>query len=168
MSACLSVPTLDEKMWRSTEPHTPHPRARLEAVAELNRIGIPTGILIAPLMPGINDGPGQVEKIVELAEAAGATSIGGQALFLRGSTRDVFFDWLRAKRPDLVERYEELYRNGAYAKPAERKALEARLPGRRRGRRCAGALRPAAARRRRSGRRRARRRRAEARQTTPF
>ena len=132
VSACLSVPTLDEKMWRSTEPHTPHPRARLEAVAELNRIGIPTGILIAPLMPGINDGPGQVEKIVELAEAAGATSIGGQALFLRGATRDVFFDWLRAKRPDLVERYEALYRNGAYVKPAERKALEARLPGRRR------------------------------------
>jgi DNA repair photolyase len=132
VSACLSVPTLDEKMWRSTEPHTPHPRARLEAVAELNRIGIPTGILIAPLMPGINDGPGQVEKIIELAEAAGATSIGGQALFLRGSTRDVFFDWLRTKRPDLVERYEELYRNGAYVKPAERKALEARLPGRRR------------------------------------
>ena len=132
MSACLSVPTLDEKMWRSTEPHTPHPRARLEAVAELNRIGIPTGILIAPLMPGINDGPGQVEKIVELAEAAGATSIGGQALFLRGATRDVFFDWLRTKRPDLVERYEELYRNGAYVKPAQRKALEARLPGRRR------------------------------------
>jgi DNA repair photolyase len=132
VSACLSVPTLDEKMWRSTEPHTPHPRARLEAVAELNRIGIPTGILIAPLMPGINDGPGQVEKIVELAEAAGATSIGGQALFLRGATRDVFFDWLRTKRPDLVERYEELYRNGAYVKPAQRKALEARLPGRRR------------------------------------
>ena len=132
VSACLSVPTLDEKAWRATEPHTPHPRARLEAVAELNRIGIPTGILIAPLMPGINDGPGQVEKIIELAEAAGATSIGGQALFLRGATRDVFFDWLRTKRPDLVERYEELYRNGAYLKPGQRRALEARLPGRRR------------------------------------
>ena len=99
VSACLSVPTLDEKAWRATEPHTPHPRARLEAVAELNRIGIPTGILIAPLMPGINDGPGQVERIVALAEEAGATSIGGQALFLRGSTRDVFFDWLRASGP---------------------------------------------------------------------
>ena len=36
-SACLSVPTLDEKAWRATEPHTPNPRARLEAVAELNR-----------------------------------------------------------------------------------------------------------------------------------
>jgi len=132
VSACLSVPTLDEQAWRATEPHTPHPRARLEAVAELNRIGIPTGILIAPLMPGINDGPGQVERIVELAEAAGATSIGGQALFLRGSTRDVFFDWLRAKRPDLIERYERLYRKGAYLPPESRKELEARLPGRRR------------------------------------
>jgi DNA repair photolyase len=67
VSACLSVPTLDEKAWRATEPHTPHPRARLEAVAELNRAGIPTGILIAPLMPGINDQPEQVERIVALA-----------------------------------------------------------------------------------------------------
>ena len=132
VSACLSVPTLDEQAWRATEPHTPHPRARLEAVAELNRIGIPTGILIAPLMPGINDGPGQVERIVALAEEAGATSIGGQALFLRGSTKDVFYDWLRAKRPDLVERYEELYDKGAYLSPSARKELETRLPGRRR------------------------------------
>ena len=68
VSACLSVPTLEEKAWRATEPHTPHPRARLEAVAELNRIGIPTGILIAPLMPGINDQPEQVRRIVELAD----------------------------------------------------------------------------------------------------
>src|SRR3954451_22129433 len=108
VSACLSVPTLDEKAWRATEPHPPHPRPRLEAVAEVNRQGIPTGILVAPLMPGINDAPEQVEKIIELAEAAGATSIGGQTLFLPGSTRDVSFEWLRAKRPDLVERYEAL------------------------------------------------------------
>ena len=84
ISACLSVPTLDEKAWRATEPHTPHPRARLEAVAELNRNGIPTGVLMAPLMPGINDAPEQVEKIVELATEANATYIGGQMLFLRG------------------------------------------------------------------------------------
>src|SRR3954447_14297771 len=55
VSANLSIPTIDEKAWRASEPHTPHPRARMEAVAELNRNGIPTGILIAPLMPGIND-----------------------------------------------------------------------------------------------------------------
>ena len=71
--ANLSIPTLDAKAWRATEPHTPHPRARLEAVAELNRNGIPCGMLIAPLMPGINDAPEQVEPLLEAAAEAGAT-----------------------------------------------------------------------------------------------
>ena len=60
VSVNLSVPTLDEKAWRATEPHTPSPSARLDAVAELRRRGIDSGILIAPLMPGINDTPEQV------------------------------------------------------------------------------------------------------------
>jgi DNA repair photolyase len=122
-SACLSIPTLDEKAWRATEPHTPSPRARLEAVAELNRAGIPTGVLIAPLMPGINDAPHQVEPLLELATQAGATSIGGLALHLRGEVRTVFMGWLRSQRPDLVPRYEELYGRGAYAPREERERL---------------------------------------------
>ena len=112
LTACLSVPTLDEKAWRASEPHTPHPRARLEAVGELNRAGIPTGILIAPLMPGINDDPAQVERIIELATENGAVSIGGNTLFLRGAVRGIFMDWLEGYRPDLVPRYEKLYANG--------------------------------------------------------
>jgi len=123
-SACLSIPTMEERAWRATEPHTPHPRARMEAVAELNRQGIPTGILVAPLMPGINDDPAQVGRILELAQEAGAVSVGGQTLFLRGATRDVFMDWLRSARPDLVDRYEELYARGSYAPQAERQRIE--------------------------------------------
>jgi DNA repair photolyase len=122
-SACLSIPTLDEKAWRATEPHTPSPRARLEAVAELNRAGIPTGVLIAPLMPGINDAPHQVEPLLERAAEAGARSIGGVALHLRGEVREIFMDWLRAQRPDLVPRYEQLYLRGAYAPQQERERL---------------------------------------------
>ncbi|MCZ4491479.1 MAG: Radical domain protein [Conexibacter sp.] len=114
VSANLSIPTIDEKAWRATEPHTPSPRARLEAVAELNRNGIPTGILVAPLMPGINDDPKQVEEIIQTAIDAGATSIGGIGLHLRGEVRGVFMEWLRSYRPDLVEHYEELYARGAY------------------------------------------------------
>ena len=86
-AANLSIPTLDEKAWRASEPHTPHPRKRIEAVAELNRAGIPTGVLIAPLMPGINDSPKQVEEILELCGEAGATNIGGIPLHLRGEVR---------------------------------------------------------------------------------
>jgi DNA repair photolyase len=124
-AANLSVPTLDEQAWRSTEPHTPHPRKRLEAVAELNRAGIPCGVLIAPLMPGINDDPAQVERILELAAEAGATEIGGICLHLRGELRELFMDWLRSQRPDLVPRYERLYARGAYAPKAERERLAA-------------------------------------------
>ena len=131
VSANLSVPTLDERAWRATEPHTPHPRARLEAVAELTRAGIPTGVLAAPLMPGINDAPEQVEALLAAADEAGAAGVGGIALHLRGETRGVFMDWLRSARPDLVPRYEKLYARGAYAPPAERQRLSGllRRPG---------------------------------------
>jgi DNA repair photolyase len=130
ISASLSIPTLDERAWRATEPHTPNPRARMEAVAELNRAGIPTGVLIAPLMPGINDAPHQLEPLLQGAIDAGARSIGGVALHLRNGVKDVFMEWLRTQRPELVERYEELYRRGAYAPAEERKRLARLVRGR--------------------------------------
>ena len=133
ISANLSVPTLDERAWRATEPRTPHPRARLEAVAELVAAGIPCGVLIAPLMPGINDSPEQVERILELAADAGATSIGGIGLHLRGEVRGIFFDWLRSQRPDLVPRYERLYARGAYLPRAENERLARLARGSRTG-----------------------------------
>jgi DNA repair photolyase len=123
ITACLSIPTLDEKVWRETEPHSPNPRARLDAVARLNEAGIPTGVLIAPLMPGINDAPHQLEPLLAAAEEAGATSVGGVALHLRGEVRDVFMGWLESRRPELLERYRELYRRGANAPPEERRRL---------------------------------------------
>jgi DNA repair photolyase len=127
-----SIPTLDEKAWRDTEPHTPHPRKRIEAVAELKRAGIRTGVLIAPLIPGVNDAPEQVEPLLELLDEAGADSIGGVALHLRGEVRDIWFDWLRERRPDLLPRYEELYERGAYMRKEEANRLSSmvRRPGR--------------------------------------
>jgi DNA repair photolyase len=132
-SANLSIPTLEEKAWRATEPHTPHPRARIEAVAELNRAGIPCGVLIAPLMPGVNDDPKQVEEILDLCAEAGAVHVGGIALHLRGEVKDLWFEWLAEHRPDLLPRYRKLYRGGAYATKEERARLArlTRRPGER-------------------------------------
>jgi DNA repair photolyase len=125
VSVNFSVPTLDEKVWRETEPHTPHPRKRLEAVAKFNQAGIPSGVLVAPLMPGINDSPELVEEIVSLAEEAGATFVNGIALHLRPGVKEVFMSWLSAARPDLVPRYQDLYRDRAYAPNAERNRIAA-------------------------------------------
>ncbi len=128
-SAALSIPTMEEKAWRATEPHTPNPRARMEAVAELTRAGIRTGILIAPLMPGINDDPAQVAKILEMADEAGAAYVSGIALHLRAEVRGLFLEWLAEHRPDLLPRYRALYRRGAYAPMAERQRLAGLVKG---------------------------------------
>jgi len=129
VSVNLSVPTLDEDAWRATEPHTPSPAARLDAVAELRRRGIDSGVLIAPLMPGINDHPDQVRPIVERAKKAGATFLGGVALHLRDEVKDVFFAWLESKRPDLLPRYEALYKGRSYMRPAQRQQTTRALKG---------------------------------------
>jgi DNA repair photolyase len=120
VSASFSVPTLDEKVWRQTEPHTPNPRARLEAVAEVRKAGIPSSVLIAPLMPGVNDSPKQLEALLEMAAEAGATNVVPIALHLRGEVKELWFDWLREYRPDLIPRYEQLYPRGAYMSTADR------------------------------------------------
>ena len=124
-AANLSIPTLDERAWRQTEPHTPHPRKRIEAVAELNRAGIPTAVLVGPMIPGVNDSPEQVEEILALVGEAGASSVHGIPLHLRGEVKEIWFDWLRQYRPDLIPRYEELYGRGAYMNSEERNRLSA-------------------------------------------
>ena len=91
-SAALSVPTLEERAWRATEPHSPSPRARLEAVAKLTSAGIRTGVLVAPLMPGINDDPEQVRELLRLCTEAGAAYVTGIAQHLRGEVRQVFME----------------------------------------------------------------------------
>jgi DNA repair photolyase len=125
----FSVPTLDERAWRETEPHTPSPRARLEGVRKMNEAGVPSGILIAPLMPGINDSPEQVREILEIAEDAGAISAPAMPLHLRPGVKEVFFEWMRAHRPDLMPRYEELYNGRSYVPSAERKRIAEMVDG---------------------------------------
>ena len=121
--ANLSIPTLDERAWRATEPRTPHPRKRIEALGELRRHGIETGVLVAPLIPGVNDAPQQVEELLGLIGEAGAVNVGGIGLHLRGEVRGIWFDWLRQYRPDLVEHYEYLFAGGAYMRREERERL---------------------------------------------
>ncbi len=122
-TAYLSVPTIDERAWRESEPRTPNPRARLEAMRQLADAGLDVGVVIAPLMPGINDSPEQLEEIVAAAEDAGAESIDALPLHLRGATKQVFLDWLRGTRPELVARYEALYGDGSEMRRDEHQRL---------------------------------------------
>jgi DNA repair photolyase len=152
VSTAFSIGTVDEEAWRRTEPGTPHPRARLEAVAALNDAGVPCSVLVAPILPGITDSPAQLREVVTAAIDAGATQISPILLHLRPGIREQYFPWLQEHYPELVPRYLQMYRR-PYGPPSARKELGARVAGIVRS---AGGLRPRAsvARSTRFGRRR--------------
>ncbi|MEX0947054.1 MAG: radical SAM protein [Acidimicrobiia bacterium] len=116
----FSVATVDEDVWRRTEPGTPHPRKRLEAVAKINEAGVPCGVMMAPLIPGISDRPEQLEALRAAVREAGADSCHRVRLHLRG-VRGHFLDWLVQDSPELVGEYQRLYPKQA-PRQAKRKA----------------------------------------------
>jgi len=107
--ANFSIGTLDEDVWRMTEPGTPHPRRRVDAVAKLNEAGVPCGVLVAPILPGLSDGSDQLEEVVKACVEAGAVSVTPLLLHLRDGVREHYLGWLAGARPDLMERYAGLY-----------------------------------------------------------
>ncbi|HEY8524784.1 MAG TPA: radical SAM protein [Acidimicrobiales bacterium] len=121
----LSIGTLDEEVWRATEPGTPHPMRRVRAVEKLNEAGVPCGVLVAPVLPGLSDGPDQLEQVVKACVEAGARSISTVLLHLRPGVKDVFFDRLTVTHPHLLPTYRRRYRDRAYASAAEQEALQA-------------------------------------------
>lgn len=129
VSTAFSVPTLDDEVWRRSEPGTPHPRKRIEAVRKLNENGIPCGVMVAPVLPGISDRPDQLMDVVKAAVDAGATHITPILLHLRPVVREEYLAWLSECYPDLVVRYEELYKDNAYGPKESRKALGRRVHG---------------------------------------
>jgi DNA repair photolyase len=110
----FSVPTLDEEVWRKTEPGTPPPRQRLRALSELVNAGLKAGVGMAPILPGISDRPEQLEEVVREARDAGATSIWANLLYLRPGTREHFLEHLARDWPEELARYERLYAGRAY------------------------------------------------------
>jgi len=116
----FSVGCLDRSVWRLTEPGTPPPDQRLVAVRRLTDAGLSCGVLVAPILPGLSDSDDQVRSAVEAAAAAGAVSISGVALHLRGSVREHYLGWLQTLRPDLYTSTRERFRGGAYQVQSER------------------------------------------------
>ncbi len=119
----FSIPTLDERVWRTTEPGTAPPRSRLEAVRRLSEAGIDVGVGMAPILPGLSDRPEQLEEVVRAARAAGARSIWANVLYLRPGTREHFLEALAGDWPEEIERYEALYAARAYLPAALAKSI---------------------------------------------
>ncbi len=122
----LSIGTLDDDVWRLTEPGTPRPRSRVDAVRRLNRAGVACGVLIAPILPGLSDRDHQLREVVEACVDARAASISTVALHLKPGVREHYLTTLRSTHPEMADATDALYRR-AYLPTAEQKALSAKV-----------------------------------------
>lgn len=114
VSVNFSIGTLDHDVWKATEPGTPAPERRVEAIARLREAGVRAGVLVAPVLPGLSDRPDQIDAVVAACTDAGAATIsGGMVVYLKPGVRDVFLGHLGTTHPELLARYEAMFATGA-------------------------------------------------------
>jgi DNA repair photolyase len=123
VSVNFSVPTLDERIWRYTEPHTAPPMQRLRALRRLVDAGIRAGVGVAPILPGLSDRPELLTDVVRAARYHGATHVWANVLYLRPGTREHFLEKLARDWPELLPTYERLYATRAYLPDGQVKPL---------------------------------------------
>jgi len=123
VAVTFSIPTLDEEVWRKTEPSTAHPRQRLRALKQLVDAGVDARVGMAPILPGISDRPEQLREVVQAAREAGATGIWANLLFLRPGTREHFLQHLAEDWPEQLDHYRKLYEGRAYLGSKEMKPI---------------------------------------------
>jgi DNA repair photolyase len=114
VSVYVSLPTVDERVWRTTEPGTAPPSSRLRAIRTLAESGIDVGVGMAPILPGLSDAPEQLQATVAAVREAGAGSIWASVVHLRPGVREHFLEALARDWPEHIERYEALFANRAY------------------------------------------------------
>ncbi|MEO5618968.1 MAG: radical SAM protein, partial [Candidatus Eisenbacteria bacterium] len=114
VSVSFSVPTLDERVWRTTEPGTAHPRHRLRALRTLVAGGVRASVAIAPILPGLSDSPESLAAVVRAAREAGACGIWSAPLNLRDGTREHLLATLAREWHEELPRYEKLFAGRSY------------------------------------------------------
>ena len=127
VQVCVSVTTLDRELARLLEPRAPTPGRRIETIRRLADAGIPTGVMAAPMIPGLTDH--EMEAILQAAREAGARSAGYILLRLPLEIADLFAEWLNTHRPDRAARVLSLMRQSHGGKVYE-SAYGRRMRGR--------------------------------------
>jgi DNA repair photolyase len=123
----VSMAIWDDDLHSALEPGVPSPRARLDLVRAATDAGLPCGVFLAPVLPGLTDGVDDLDAAIGAIAAAGATGVTVIPLHLRPGAREWFMAWLTRAHPELVARYEQLYARRAYVPAEYRTWLSARV-----------------------------------------
>jgi DNA repair photolyase len=123
----VSIALLDKELQHRLEPGTPTPRARLELVRRAREAGLPCGVFVAPVLPGLTDSAEALGALLAAIADAGATGVTVVPLHLRPGTKEWFAKWLAADHPDLVPLYRDIYGKGSYASKGYRARLSERV-----------------------------------------
>ena len=123
----VSLAVHDDALQRSLEPGTPSVRARLDLIRAVRDAGLPCGVFLAPVLPGLTDSVEHLDRALGSLAQAGATGVTVLPLHLRPGAREWFLAWLEREQPALVPRYRELYRRGAYVGAEYRSFLAGRV-----------------------------------------
>src|SRR3954467_6931472 len=122
----VSMAIWDDDLHSALEPGVPAPKARLDLVRAVTDAGLPCGVFLAPVLPGLTDRLDHLEAAIGALAAAGATGVTVLPLHLRPGAREWFTAWLAREHPGLVGRYRQLYGRGAYVPAEDRTWLAAR------------------------------------------
>jgi len=123
IEVAMTVPTMDPEVWRRMEPGTPPPAARMRAVRQLNEAGIPTGVFLAPILPGISDGEAALRAVVDAAVEAGAPYVVPVTLRLAPGVREWFLPYVSRHYPTLTRDYCRTYQQTEAPSEYKRGAL---------------------------------------------
>ncbi|MGH3058212.1 MAG: radical SAM protein, partial [Gaiellaceae bacterium] len=127
VTVSMSVGMLDERVRRVVEPGTPPGRKRLEILGRFADAGIRTGVLVAPILPGLTDDDEHLDEVLAACAAAGVAYAAPIALHVRASIREHFMPWMQRAYPWLYPRYVELYGGRAYAPKAYQEQVNERF-----------------------------------------
>jgi DNA repair photolyase len=119
----ITVTTLDHRLAHILEPRAPRPDLRLAAVRELNRAGVPAGVICAPVVPGITDGVKELDALVKATKEHEGRYIFANPLFLKPCSASIFLPFLEKEFPRLMDEYRQRYAGGAFVSTAYRKRL---------------------------------------------
>jgi DNA repair photolyase len=127
VAVSMSVGTLDEGVRRVVEPGTPPGSKRLEILARVAEAGVRTGVLVAPLLPGLTDDEEHIDEVLAACAEAGVSWASGILLHVRPGIREHFMPWVERTYPWLYPRYVELYGKRAYAPKAYQEEVSQRF-----------------------------------------